>query len=59
MDPPMAWGEGDGGQPPFDPRKVPESVDDIASDRPIIGCLLVLAILVFISVLLFVLDVTI
>ena len=55
----MAWGEGDGGQPPFDPPKGPESVDDIASDRPIIGCLQVLAALAFIPGLQFVLGVTI
>jgi|GEM_PF-3769971 len=49
---------GGGGQPPFDHRKIPETPDDIESDRSYIGCLLVVAVLIGISVVLFLLGVT-
>jgi len=46
-----------GGQPPFDPRKVPESPDDSESTGGQLGCLLLIAIIVGISVVLFVLGI--
>jgi len=49
---------GGGGQPPFDHRKIPETPDDIESDRSYIGCLLLVAVLIGISVALFLLGVT-
>lgn len=46
-----------GGQPPFDHRKIPESPDDIESERSYVGCLVVLGAFIAISVVLFALGV--
>lgn len=46
-----------GGQPPFDHRKIPESPDDIESERGQLGCLLIIGVLVVISVTLFFLGI--
>jgi hypothetical protein len=42
-----------GGQPPFDHRKIPETPDDIESTGGQVGCLVVLALIIGISMLLF------
>ena len=46
-----------GGQPPFDHRKVPDHPDDVESTGGQIGCLVLIAVLVGISVVLFMLGV--
>lgn len=46
-----------GGQPPFDHRKIPESPEDIESERSQLGCLILLGLFIVISVVLFTLGV--
>ena len=49
----MGWSDA---QPPFDHRKVPESAEEVESDRPVIGCLVLILIVVGISMLLYLLG---
>ena len=46
-----------GGQPPFDPKKTPESTDDVPSNHLAVGCLLLVVGFIVISVVLNLLDI--